>query len=153
MARDTFLTVETLVHGEQLYTDLLAEIRRDRALVAAMWADAECRPDELDVPGTHWTVALTEDGTPAAWCAARILDDGALRCHSNYEARPHRGRGLYEAAYHARHDNVVRAYGKPAVTYLFLQPIGLHEARGWYRTGETGPGERGFRRWWQLRRA
>jgi hypothetical protein len=42
----------TLAHGEQLYTDLLARIRRDADQVAAMWADAESVPDELDVPGT-----------------------------------------------------------------------------------------------------
>lgn len=143
--------VETLAHGEQLYTDLLARIRRDSALVSAMWADAESTPDELDVPGTHWTVALTDDGTPAAWCAARIQDDGLIKCHSNYEIRTWRGLGLYEDTYHARHRDVVLAYKRPAVTYLFAQPIGLHEANGWRRTGQTGVGTLGHQ-WWELRR-
>jgi hypothetical protein len=141
----------TLIHGEQLYTDLLACVRRDGDLVAAMWADAEGDPDELDVPGTHWSAALAEDGTPAAWCAARVQDDGTLKCHSNYEVRAWRGLGLYQDAYHARHRDVVRAYGRPAVTYLFAQPIGLHDANGWHRTGLTGVGATGHR-WWQLRR-
>lgn len=142
---------ETLTYGEQLYADLLARIRDDRDLVAAMWADAECRPDELDIAGTHWTVTLTDDGTPAAWCAARIQDDGVIKCHSNYETRAWRGCGLYEDAYHARHRDVILAYQRPALTYLFAQPIGLHEASGWRLTGKTGAGTLRHQ-WWELRR-
>jgi hypothetical protein len=141
----------TLVHGEQLYTDLLHHIRRDVDLTAAMWADAESRPGELDVPDTHWPVALTGAGTPAAWCAARIEHDGTLKCHSNYEVRQHRGHGLYEDAYHARHRDVILAYRRLAVTYLFHQPIALHEANGWHRTGLTNHGPTG-NQWWELRR-
>jgi hypothetical protein len=146
-----YWSVETLVHGEQLYTDLLDRIRQDDALVAAMWTDAESRPDELDVPGTHWTVALLEDSTPAAWCAARVQNDRLITCHSNYEPRAHRSRGLYAAAYHARHRDVIRAYRLPAVTYLFEQPIGLHERDGWHRTDLHGVSDLGHR-WWKLRR-
>jgi len=142
---------ETLRHGGQLYADLLAEITADHDLVAAMWADAESRPAELDIPGTFWSVTLTEDGTPAAWCAARITDGGALRCHSNYERREWRGRGLYEDAYHARHRDVMLSYKLPGVTYLFAQPIALHERHGWYRTGLTGVSA-DRHRWWELRR-
>ena len=116
-----------------------------------MWEDAESRPGELDEPGTSWTVALVA-GEPAAWCAARVLDDGTLKCHSNYEVRAHRGLGLYEAAYRARHTNVVEWSGRPAVTYLFEQPIALHEADGWLRTGVSGPGELEGHTWWELRR-
>jgi hypothetical protein len=144
--------VMTLIHGERLYTELLADISRDDRLVAAMWADAESRPDELDIPETHWTVTLLEDGTPAAWCAARFQDDGVLKCHSNYEVRAYRGRGLYEAAFHARHNNVVLAYKRPAVTYLFSDPIALHETRGWRCIGATGHGELDGHQWWELRR-
>lgn len=151
MGRPMFRDTLTLEHGEQLYTDLLERVRADRDLVAAMWADAESRPDELDVPGTHWSVALTEDGTPAAWCAARIEDDGTLKCHSNYEVRAWRGQRMYEDAYFARHWGVVRVYRRPGVTYLFEQPIGLHEADGWYRTGLTDVSADGHR-WWELRR-
>lgn len=50
MTRQTFLAVETVIHGEQLYTNLLDGIRQDRVLMAAMWDDAESRPEELDVP-------------------------------------------------------------------------------------------------------
>ncbi|MET0426298.1 MAG: hypothetical protein ABW046_20685 [Actinoplanes sp.] len=141
----------TVVHGEQLYADLLDRVRQDDALVAAMWADAESHPDELDVPGTHWTVSLTEDGTPAAWAAARIIDC-VIKCHSNYETRRYRGCGLYEAAHYGRHRDVILAYKMPAVTYLFEQPITLHEANGWHRTGVTGTGENESHRWWELQR-
>ncbi|GLY08212.1 hypothetical protein [Actinoplanes sp. NBRC 101535] len=147
----TWETTVTLRHGEQRYTDLLAAIRADRALVTAMWADAESRPGELDVPGTHWTVTVLEDGTPAAWCAARVQDDGVIKCHSNYEVRAHRGCGLYEAAFHGRHHDVILAYKLPAVTYLFAQPIALHAAKGWQRTGLVGVSGSGHR-WWELRR-
>ncbi len=142
--------VITLAHGQPLYADLLDGIRNDRDLVAAMGADAESHPDELDLPGTRWSVALLEDGTPAAWCAART-EDGTLKCHSNYEVRAWRGRRLYEAAYHARHRDVVHPSGLAAVTYLFDAPIGLHEANGWRRTGQTGCGVTGHQ-WWELRR-
>ncbi len=142
----------TLKHGEQLYTDLLTRIREDTDLVAAMWAHAESRPDELDRPGTYWTVTLLDDGTPAAWCAARIQDDATITCHSNYEVPAHRGRGRYTAAHQGRHRDVLLAYKLPAVTYLFAQPIALHKAHGWYLTGPTGPGELAGHQWWELRR-
>lgn len=147
----TYLEATTLIHGEQLYTDLLDRIRGDQDLVAAMWTDAESKPDELDVPGTHWSVVLADDGTPTAWCAGRIEDDGTLKCHSNFEVPASRGQGMYALAYHARHRDVVLAYRRPAVTYLFEQPIALHEADGWQRTGVTGAGALGHR-WWQLTR-
>ncbi len=139
----------TLTHGERFYDDLLRVVRGDRALVEAMWADAESSPAELDVPGTEWSVVLLGDGTPVAWCAARVDAEGVLKCHSNYEVRAWRGNGFYEAAYRARHRQVVGACGLPAVTYLFSEPIALHEADGWYRTGLEGVSGH---RWWQLRR-
>lgn len=142
--------VVTLAHGTVRYGRLLDGVREDAGLVAAMWADAECRPEELDVPGTSWTVALDE-GVPAAWCAARVVD-GVLKCHSNYEVRAFRGRGFYEAAYRVRHAGVVVPGGRAAVTYLFAQPVALHEADGWCRTGVSGVGEVGGHRWWELRR-
>ncbi len=147
------LWTETLIlsHGEQLYTTLLDRLRADLDVVAAMWDDAESRPDELDQPHTIWSVVVLEDGAPAAWCAATIRDDGTIKCHSNYETRAWRDHGLYADAYQARHRHVVLAYGVPAVTYLFAQPIGLHEADGWTRTGQHGPGVLPGHHWWELR--
>jgi hypothetical protein len=142
--------VITLMHGSSAYARLLEQIRQDSELVAAMWSDAESHPDELDVPGTFWTITV-DGGRPAAWCAARVVD-GVLKCHSNYEVRACRGRGLYEAADRARHQRVVLPLAVPAVTYLFAQPIGLHEADGWHRTGLTGPGALDDHQWWELRR-
>lgn len=122
-----------------------------RQALTLMWDDAEGTVAELDIPETRWTVVLTEDNRPAAWCAARIEADGTLKCHSNYETRAHRGRRLYRDAYHGRHRDVILTYNRPAVTYLFAEPIRLHEADGWHQTGQTGTGITGHR-WWQLRR-
>ncbi|MEU8185994.1 hypothetical protein [Micromonospora carbonacea] len=140
----------TLRHGEAQYADLLDTIRADTWLVGRMWVDAESQPDELDRPGTVWCVALV-DGVPAAWCAA-TPDGAALRAHSNYEHPHHRERGLYAAAYAQRHRDVVQPSRLPALTYLFAQPIPLHEGNGWQRTGTHGPGEVGGNWWWELHR-
>jgi hypothetical protein len=145
--------IVTLTHGDQEYTALLDRIRADTALVAAMEADAESHPDELDVPGTWWSVALVERQgveVPAAWCAARVEGD-LLKAHSNYEHPDHRGHGLYAAAYRERHRSVVVPSGLPTVTYLFPEPIALHEADGWVRTGVSGVSEMGHQ-WAELRR-
>jgi hypothetical protein len=144
--------VITLARGQPEYADLLDQIRQDPALVNAMREHAESCPDELDRPGTWWTVAIV-DGAPAAWCAARV-DAGELRCHSNYEHPGYRGHGLYAAAYRERHDTVVEPSNLAAVTYLFSQPIGLHESDGWYRTGVSGVSTDASQahEWWELRR-
>lgn len=144
----------TLTHGAREYTALLAQITADPDLVDLMWEHAESRPTELDVPGTYWSVALV-DGSPTAWCAACVQGDGTLRCHSNYERLGYRHRGLYAAAYRERHTTVITPSGLPAVTYLFAQPIPLHEADGWVRTGVAGVScEAGEPHdWWELRRA
>ncbi|TDC63868.1 hypothetical protein E1258_09485 [Micromonospora sp. KC207] len=142
--------VTILEHGRQEYAWLLGSIRADPWLVARLWADAESTPDELDRPGTVWCVALV-GGAPAAWCAA-TPDGAALRAHSNYEHPHHRGQGLYEAVYARRHRDVVQPARLPAVTYLFAQPIPLHEADGWQRTGVEGPGEVDGNWWWELSR-
>ncbi len=146
-ARDYQTT--TLVHGDPDYTRLLTTIRRDPRLVAAMWDDAESRPDELDVPGTRWSVVHT-GGSLAAWCAARVTG-GVLKCHSNYEVREHRGGEAYEYAYRARHHATVAQSDLPSITYLFRRPIHLHEPDGWKPTGATGTGPTGHQ-WWELRR-
>jgi hypothetical protein len=126
-----YLAVETLSHGEQLYGDLLDRLRDDAHLVARMRTDAESSPDELDVPGTQWSVVLTAAGVPAAWCAATPDGAGQLVCHSNYEVPAYRGLGLYAAAYHARHRDVLLQFKRPAVTYLFPEPVPLHVANRW----------------------
>lgn len=147
-----FVTVTNLIHDDGLYTVMLDRVRQNDALVSAMWSDAESRPEELDIAGTYWTVAVAEAGI-AAWCAARVIDGGSLlKCHSNYEVREFRGRGLYEAVYRYRHHTLIQKFGLPAVTYLFRQPIALHAADGWYETRLTGPGEIAGHQWWELRR-
>lgn len=145
------MDIVTLTHGQPRYAELLARIEADDQLVGRMWQDAESRPSELDRPGTLWTVA-TVSGQPAAWCAARV-EDGILRCHSNYEAPAYRRRGFYAAAYRQRHRDVVRRHRGQAVTYLFAEPVGLHLGDGWQRTGTEGAGELPGHWWYELRRA
>lgn len=142
------MDIVTLTHGHPRYTELLAHIRADPELVAAMWRDAESTPDELDVPGNIWTVVCV-DGTPAAWAAARI-DGGRLKCHSNYEHPAHRGRGLYAAAYRHRNEHVVVPSPLDAFTYLYPQPIHLHLADGWLPTGRSGTGAYPDHTWHEL---
>jgi hypothetical protein len=147
------MQVVTLTHGQPQYADLLDQIRQDPTLAARMWADAESRPDELDLPGTWWSVALVWDEhrwVPAAWCAARV-EDGALRAFCNYEVPAWRNLDLYADAYRERHHAVLVPSGLPAVTYLFPEPIALHEADGWERTGREGSGELDGHWWSELR--
>jgi hypothetical protein len=143
--------VVTLTHGTRRYSALLDQIREDADLVVAMWRDGEHLPLELDVPGTQWSIALV-DGVPAAWCAATVTD-GVLTCHSNYERPGHRGHGLYRLAYRERHRTVIAPAGLDAVTYLFADPIELHQADGWTLTGREGSGVLPDHHWYELRRS
>lgn len=113
-------------------------------------------------PGTSYLVAYAPDDqgrmVPAAWAGYRIetRDDGPiLKCVNNYVRREHRGHAgynrlrkvrhgyrtsipdLYAHAYAARHKHVVTLLGMRAETYLFPEPIALHEADGWIR--DTSP--------------
>jgi hypothetical protein len=144
------VVTRTLVHGQREYTDLLADLTATPGLVEAMWDEAESRFGELDEPGTLWTVAFTRDGRAGAWCAATVLGGGQIKCHNNYEPGPYRGQGLYEAAHRARHRDVLVKLGLPAVTYLFRDPIPLHEKHGWRTTGVHAPGELAGHHWWEL---
>lgn len=145
--------------GDSLYEDLLGQIRNDPALLARMWDDAESHLDEA--PGKVWSVAAVTDHrgrwTPAAWAAAiEQTEDGrpVLKCCNNYERPGYRGHGAYAAAYAHRHTTIVAPSHLPGVTYLFRQPIGLHEADGWYRTGVQGVSTEAAQshEWWELRR-
>ncbi|MCX5070897.1 hypothetical protein OOJ91_34175 [Micromonospora lupini] len=141
--------------GDSRYEELLGQIRTDQLLLAQMWADAEHRLDER--PDKVWSVAIVHDGrgwVPAAWAAA-VAEADVLRCSDNYERHGYRGRDLYAAAYAHRHATVVQPSGLPGETYLFAQPIPLHEADGWHRTGLSGVSVEAAEphQWWQLRRA
>lgn len=151
------MTAHELVNvaiGQPRYEELVGQIRTDPALLAHMWGDAEHRLEER--PGKVWTVcAVRSEGrwVPAAW-AASIAEDAMLRCGDNYEHPAWRGKGLYAAAYTYRHTTVVAPSALPAVTYLFAQPIALHEADGWYRSGAHGVSTEAGEphEWWELRR-
>lgn len=116
--------------------------------LAGQWQrDAESAHED----GTAYFVALAEDlgGRlwPAAWAGYRIEgtgDNAVLRCCNNYVHRGFRNHDpeLYAEAYHARHEQIVTTCGLPAVTYLFPEPIALHETDGWVR--DTTPGSAGI---------
>ncbi len=114
-------------------------------------------------PAVSYLMVLAEDAggqmVPAAWAGYQLVPVGGeltLRCCNNYVRREFRSCDpeLYEMAYRARHDVVVSRLAFPAVTYLFEQPIALHEADGWVK--DTGPGGSGVstagHHWWRLRR-
>lgn len=139
--------------GHLLYEEVMGPIRTDPILRQQLWDDAEHALDEA--PSKLWVMVL-HDGVPAAWAAAVVeRHDGApvLRCCDNYERRgPGRDRRLYPAAYRHRHERIVAPCGLPAVTYLGREPIPLHEADGWYRTGVHGVSDATGLAWWELRR-
>jgi hypothetical protein len=142
-------------HGEY---ERLTGLLRAEPLRAQWWDDAESEAE----PGVSYLMVLAADDAgqfvPAAW-AGYSIDRGVLRCCNNYVRREYRDRipELYAAAYTVRHREVVVPLGLPAVTYLYAQPIPLHEADGWRK--DTGPGSRGTsrarpggeeHRWWRL---
>jgi hypothetical protein len=146
------VAVDTVQIGDDDYERHLGRIRQDEQLLADMWRDAEHLLDEH--PGKRWTV-VSVGGMPVAWAAATVVDaDGhLLRCSDNYERRGiGRVAHLYRLAYRRRHETIVAPAGLPALTYLFAEPIPLHEADGWVRTGLTGTSDLGHQ-WWELRRA
>lgn len=137
-----------LRQGDERYEEVIGQLQGP-GLAAEMYADAEHRLGEA--PGKLWCFVLV-DGAAAAWCAAQDLG-GVLVCSDNYERRgAGRQQHLYPLAYAARHETVVAPWAGPAVTFLFPEPIALHEADGWRKTGSTGPGEVAGHTWWELRR-
>ncbi len=142
----------TVSIGHPRYEELIGRIRADDELRAQMWADAEhVLTEQL---GKLWTVVSVQRAgrwEPQAWAAARV-DAGVLRCTDNYERRgPGRDHGLYRVAYAHRHHTIVYPCRLPALTYLFAEPIALHEADGWRRTGNAGVSDHGHH-WWELLR-
>lgn len=144
--------IHSMSLGDDSYEPLISQIRTDEQLRADMWRDAE--HDLQEQPDKRWTIVVV-NGAPVAWAAATIEDqDGqrVLRCSDNYERRGiGRVAGLYRVAYRHRHQRIVAPSGLPGLTYLFEQPIALHEADGWVRTGATDLSDAGHR-WWELRR-
>lgn len=137
------------------YDDLTAQLLAE-PLATEWWADAESKHED----GIEYVMVLA-DGVPAAWAGWRIeVDTDAfrrvLRCRNSYERRgPGRELGLYAHAYRERHERVVLTSGLPGLTYLYAEPIPLHEADGWVKTGVCGvskvPGLKPHP-WWELRR-
>lgn len=150
--RSKIEAVNVQMGDDDRYEEVISQLRGSN-LAAEMWADAEHILEET--PGKVWTVILVSDDhppMPAAWCASQITPDGVLRCSDNYERRgAGRRHGLYRLAYNWRHVTRVLPLGLAAVTYLYAQPLAIHEADGWYRTGTGGMSPHGHK-WWELRR-
>ncbi|BCY10938.1 hypothetical protein L3i22_060260 [Actinoplanes sp. L3-i22] len=95
--------------------------------MAFLSSPASSRPEELDLPGTFWTVVL-QDGAPAAWCAAHVQNDGVLKYHSNYKVC--HGRSLATSA-------AQRAVGPDAALAGAGRPVGGAAQRGPHRARQA----------------
>ncbi len=134
------MEVRHIVAGHHLLDAL-----REEPLRTQWWEDAESEHE----PGVSYLMVLAPGPdvwlVPAAWAGYRIENEAGtavLRCLNNYVRREFRNPDLYPLAYEARHRLVVARFGLPAVTYLFPEPIALHEADGWVRdTGPSGSGQ------------
>lgn len=124
------MIVETFEPGSPGYTDLLDALCAE-PLRTQWWHDAESAVE----PGTTYVVAYGSGDNNlfgmAAWAGLRI-SDGVVRCCDNYVRRGFRGRGFYESVYWVRHQ-ILAGFGMPGETFLFPEPILLHEAGGWVR--------------------
>ena len=140
------LTIEI---GHPRYEEIMRPIRQNVRLRQQMWDDAEHAFDEE--PGKSWCMVLC-NGIPAAW-AASTCPPSRLLCCDNYERRGSgRQYGLYRLAYDFRHATIVAPSTLPAITYLGAEPIPLHEADGWVKTGTHGVSSSTGLEWWQLHR-
>lgn len=112
------------------HADLMQHLRAE-PLRTDWWADAESEADEH----ATYVVAYAAGRIPVAWAGFKVEGD-VLRCVDNYERRGYRDRGLYESVYRWRHEKVVLRLRMPAYTFLYPEPIPLHEADGWVRDPE-----------------
>lgn len=121
-----------------------------------IWDDAEIdmRREAQQRPDKSWWLAVAEGtGEVLAWCACwstgRTIDGEVLdlECGHNYERRGlGRALGAYRDVFAERQD-WIRMHQLSAVTYIFDQPVALHEAAGWTRTGRHDVSEHGHH--WQ----
>lgn len=143
------IEILTLTPDHPRYVEIIAHFAAE-PLATQWWSDAESRHE----PGVSYALVLADD-VPAAWAGWIVTEiDGiwTLKCCSNYERRgAGRERGLYALAYNHRHRATVAPSALAAVTYLFPEPIELHEADGWTRTGLADLSDDGHD-WAELRR-
>lgn len=99
-----------------------------------IWEDAEIdmRREVHADPRKRWWLAV-DDGELLAMCAAWLNDEGRMECGHNYEFRG-RGRQIssYRRVFGARQAWILR-HRYNCVTYIFDQPVALHEEAGWRR--------------------
>ncbi len=142
-----------------MYDDFVSMVLRGEPLRTQWWTDAESEHEA----GTSYIVATAPSRSgpmiAAAWAGYIIRPDGVLKCCNNYVVHGFRGQDyphdLYARAYRVRHRDVVLRLGAPAETYLFPEPIPLHEADGWVRdpspagSGTSRPFNDGPEHHWQ----
>lgn len=142
----------TLTPDHPRYAEITALLQA-MPLAEQWWCDAESQHED----GVSYAMVLDDD-VPAAWAGWEVRG-GVLHCVSSYERRGHgRALGLYALAYAHRHREVVVDWTGPAVTYLYEQPIPLHEADGWRKSGAVEGVDYGTsdepgvppHRWWRL---
>lgn len=156
-----YFNVRNIEPGDPRLDEFLDHLA-EPTLKSDLWEDAEHVILPELIPNRVWTVVEVRENArfvPVAWAASYEIDvEGirTLRCSDNYERRGvGRDYGLYRVAYRHRHRTVVLPSGLPGLTYLYEQPIALHEADGWVRTGYCGTSREAKEPhdWWELRRA
>lgn len=140
------ITIAALRTGLPGYRPYLAPILANPE--PAIRDDAEIDMTTAEHAGKIWWLAIAAPGVDThagpvpsprviAWCAAWPSQDSRyqIECGHNYERRGlGREAGAYRHVFAARQTWLIEQ--RPtAVTYIFDQPVELHEAAGWTRTG------------------
>lgn len=144
-------TIDGYEAAEKIENTYLRQMADDPILCEQARSDGEHDLRAAILDGRyHWWLVIVGN-TPVAWCAAWPADEQplAIICGENYERRGlGRELGLYPAAFIARQQWLI-AHRLSTVTWIFDQPVALHEAAGWQRTGDESVSEHGHH-WQQL---
>lgn len=120
--------------------------RADRDLLDLMHVQAGFELDEH--PDKVWVFAVDPDGAPLAWCACEPSDEPGIdiKAVDSCERPECWDEDLYLLVYTARHE-LVRHHA--AETYVYGEPVELHEMDGWTVVGTGGAAPR----WYRMTRA
>jgi hypothetical protein len=137
--------------GDPRYEEVLGRLRADRALLELMRVQAGF--DLVEHPEKVWIIAVDPTGQPLAWCAYEPSDEPGIdvKCVDSCERPECWDEDVYLVVYTARHE-LIRQHR--AVTYIYPEPVELHETDGWAVTGTGISREPGMpeRRWYRLAR-
>ncbi len=151
----TGLSVVTFTCVDPMFETVFGPVFEDQALCGYIKSDAEhvmSRTRQTSDPDKRWWVVVSPAGEALAWCAAWAMnsDPRTIMCGENYERRGlGRELAVYPLAFAARQEWLIKQPITNAVTYIFRQPIELHEAAGWCKTGATATSHHEHQ-WWEL---